>query len=125
MNLVILNRYQVTRTTPELAPLSPDFRATPTGGRLATTYDLVCNRPHTRRIFRGIKFRTCDPPAFQNRDLTTRPPWPSERPERADILTSLANSFSLCKAKINLKACLFYFEREKKYDDTLRDFKRQ
>ncbi|GBM10158.1 hypothetical protein AVEN_258760-1 [Araneus ventricosus] len=52
----------MTRTTPELAPPSPNFRATPTGGRLATTYDLACNRPHTRRIFSGIGFRTCDPP---------------------------------------------------------------
>ncbi|GBN74549.1 hypothetical protein AVEN_153219-1 [Araneus ventricosus] len=33
-------------TTPELALPSPSFRATPTGGRLATTYDLTCNRPH-------------------------------------------------------------------------------
>ncbi|GBM72558.1 Oxidation resistance protein 1, partial [Araneus ventricosus] len=54
----------MTRTTPELAPPSPNFRATPTGGRLATTYDLACNRPHTRRIFSGIGFRTCDPPIF-------------------------------------------------------------
>ncbi|GBM17210.1 hypothetical protein AVEN_6702-1 [Araneus ventricosus] len=55
----------MTRTTPELAPPSPNFRATPTGGRLATTYDLACNRPHTRRIFSGIGFRTCDPPAHE------------------------------------------------------------
>ncbi|GBN09901.1 hypothetical protein AVEN_184697-1 [Araneus ventricosus] len=47
------------RTTPELATPSPNFRATPAGGRLATTYDLGCNRPHTRRIFGGIGFRTC------------------------------------------------------------------
>ncbi|GBN16483.1 hypothetical protein AVEN_12156-1 [Araneus ventricosus] len=58
----------MTRTTPELAPPSPNFRATPTGGRVATTYDLACNRPHTRRIFSGIGFRT------RSRDLTTRPP---------------------------------------------------
>ncbi|GBM34710.1 hypothetical protein AVEN_191857-1 [Araneus ventricosus] len=45
----------MTRTTPELAPPSPNFRATPAGGRLATTYDLACNRPHTRRIFSGIR----------------------------------------------------------------------
>ncbi|GBN64814.1 hypothetical protein AVEN_254533-1 [Araneus ventricosus] len=57
---VILNRGQMTRTTPELA--LPNFLATPTGGRLATTYDLACNRPHTRRIFSGIGFRTCGPP---------------------------------------------------------------
>ncbi|GBN60308.1 hypothetical protein AVEN_139406-1, partial [Araneus ventricosus] len=52
----------MTRTAPELAPPSPNFRATPRGGRLATAYDLACNRPHTRRIFSGIGFRTCDPP---------------------------------------------------------------
>ncbi|GBM39715.1 hypothetical protein AVEN_47520-1 [Araneus ventricosus] len=48
----------MTRTTPELAPPSPNFHATPTGGRLTTTYDLACNRPHTRRIFSGIGSRT-------------------------------------------------------------------
>ncbi|GBM35316.1 hypothetical protein AVEN_195823-1 [Araneus ventricosus] len=57
----------MTRTTPELAPPSPNFRATPTGGRLATTYDSACNRPHTRRIFSGIGFRTCDPPVPRSR----------------------------------------------------------
>ncbi|GBO37707.1 hypothetical protein AVEN_146541-1 [Araneus ventricosus] len=53
----------MTRTTPELAPPSPNFHATPTGGRLTTTYDLTCNRPHTRRIFSGIGSRTWNPPA--------------------------------------------------------------
>ncbi|GBN71404.1 hypothetical protein AVEN_90135-1 [Araneus ventricosus] len=62
-DLVILNHGQMTRTTPELAPFSPNFHATPTGGRLATTYDLTCNRPHTRRIFSGIGSRTWNPPA--------------------------------------------------------------
>ncbi|GBN25609.1 hypothetical protein AVEN_143805-1 [Araneus ventricosus] len=38
----------MTRTTPELAPPSPNFHATPTGGRLTTTYDLTCNRPLRR-----------------------------------------------------------------------------
>ncbi|GBM61669.1 hypothetical protein AVEN_133455-1 [Araneus ventricosus] len=42
---------------------SPSFHATPTGGRLTTTYELACNRPHTRRIFSGIGFRTWNPPA--------------------------------------------------------------
>ncbi|GBM52620.1 hypothetical protein AVEN_16734-1 [Araneus ventricosus] len=32
------------------------FYATPTGGRLATSYDLACNKPHTRRIFSGVGF---------------------------------------------------------------------
>ncbi|GBO30893.1 hypothetical protein AVEN_259626-1 [Araneus ventricosus] len=52
----------MTRTTPVLATPSPSFRATPKGGRLTTTYDLAHNRPHTRRIFNGIGFRTCEPP---------------------------------------------------------------
>ncbi|GBM82761.1 hypothetical protein AVEN_272318-1 [Araneus ventricosus] len=42
---------------------SPNFHATPTRRRLATTYDLTCNRPHTRQIFSGIGFRTWNPPA--------------------------------------------------------------
>ncbi|GBM55449.1 hypothetical protein AVEN_187555-1 [Araneus ventricosus] len=63
----------MTRTTPELAPSSPNFRATSTGGRLATMYYLACNKPHTRRIFSEIGFQTCDPRS-RGRDLTTRPP---------------------------------------------------
>ncbi|GBN80921.1 hypothetical protein AVEN_213904-1, partial [Araneus ventricosus] len=57
-DLVILNHGQMTRTTPELVPPSSSFHATPTGGRLATTHDLMRNRPHTRRIFSGIGLRT-------------------------------------------------------------------
>ncbi|GBO15086.1 hypothetical protein AVEN_237407-1 [Araneus ventricosus] len=34
-DLVILNCGQMTRTTPDLAPPSPNFRTTPAGGRLA------------------------------------------------------------------------------------------
>ncbi|GBN75951.1 hypothetical protein AVEN_106554-1 [Araneus ventricosus] len=33
------------RATPELAPPSPSFHATPTGGRLATAYDVACSGP--------------------------------------------------------------------------------
>ncbi|GBN00879.1 hypothetical protein AVEN_21228-1 [Araneus ventricosus] len=75
----------MTKTTPELAPLLQSstlpaftpflgrpgqcgyFYATLTGGRLATTYDLACNRPHTRRILSGIGFRTWNPPAPKSR----------------------------------------------------------
>ncbi|GBN37669.1 hypothetical protein AVEN_77481-1 [Araneus ventricosus] len=78
----------MTRTTPELAPplqsSAPHQRVSPlvlsrpytllgrpasvgifapTGGRLATTCDLACSRPHTQRIFSGIGFGTWDPPA--------------------------------------------------------------
>ncbi|GBM43695.1 hypothetical protein AVEN_26562-1 [Araneus ventricosus] len=41
---------------------SPKFHATLTGGRLATTHDLACNGPHTRRIFCGRGFRAWSSP---------------------------------------------------------------
>ncbi|GBM80018.1 hypothetical protein AVEN_203781-1 [Araneus ventricosus] len=47
------------------------------GERLATTYDLMCNRPHTRRIFSGIGFRTWNL-RLQSRDVTIRPPRPHD-----------------------------------------------
>ncbi|GBM24503.1 hypothetical protein AVEN_166145-1 [Araneus ventricosus] len=47
----MLNRGRLSWHTPHAAPA---------GGRLANTYDLACNRPHTRRIFGGIEFRACD-----------------------------------------------------------------
>ncbi|GBM04204.1 hypothetical protein AVEN_41024-1 [Araneus ventricosus] len=56
----------MTRTTSELAP-PPQTSAL--HQRLATTYDLACNRPHTRRIFSGIGFRACDPPVPRSRTL--------------------------------------------------------
>ncbi|GBN15391.1 hypothetical protein AVEN_233920-1 [Araneus ventricosus] len=52
--------------------LSPNFRATPTGGRLASTCDLACNRSHARRIFSGIWFRTSDPPVPRSRPCHAR-----------------------------------------------------
>ncbi|GBM47251.1 hypothetical protein AVEN_136845-1 [Araneus ventricosus] len=57
----------MTGATPEQASPSPNFRISPTGGRLATTYDLKCNRPNTRRVFREIGFRTWRPPAPKSR----------------------------------------------------------
>ncbi|GBN57661.1 hypothetical protein AVEN_23965-1 [Araneus ventricosus] len=83
----------MTRTTPELAPPSPNFRATPTGGRLATTYDLVCNRPYATGnrpyppcmpvgIHGGSSVESGFEPATlrsRGRDLTTRPPRPQFR----------------------------------------------
>ncbi|GBN27692.1 hypothetical protein AVEN_144793-1, partial [Araneus ventricosus] len=59
----------MTRTTPELAPPSPNFHATPAGARL------TCNRPHPRRIFSGIGFRTWNPPATKPRPYPPRPHW--------------------------------------------------
>ncbi|GFS59136.1 hypothetical protein TNCV_70131 [Trichonephila clavipes] len=37
-DFVILNHGQVTRTTPELAPRSPNYHTTPTGGRVSLPY---------------------------------------------------------------------------------------
>ncbi|GBM62908.1 hypothetical protein AVEN_11364-1 [Araneus ventricosus] len=53
------------------------FYATPSGGRLNSTYDLTCNRPHTRRIFSGIGFRTLHLPSPKPRPQTIRPLLPS------------------------------------------------
>ncbi|GBN23995.1 hypothetical protein AVEN_204553-1 [Araneus ventricosus] len=75
----------MTRTTPDLAPPSPNFRATPThsgpvsktkldhcatGGRLATTYDLACGGSSVESGFEPATLRS------RGRDLTTRPPRP-------------------------------------------------
>ncbi|GBN48176.1 hypothetical protein AVEN_209551-1 [Araneus ventricosus] len=68
-DLVILSRDQMTRATPGLASPSPSFHATPTGGRLATTYDLAYDRPGEA----GFEPGTLWP---QSRDLTTKPPRP-------------------------------------------------
>ncbi|GBM98913.1 hypothetical protein AVEN_58185-1 [Araneus ventricosus] len=38
-----------------------------TGGRLAPRCDLTCNRPHTRRIFGGIEFRSWNTPTTKPR----------------------------------------------------------
>ncbi|GBM78389.1 hypothetical protein AVEN_86067-1 [Araneus ventricosus] len=65
----------MTRTTPDLPLLSPNFRATPKGGRLVTTYELICNRPHTLRNFSGIGFQTWTL-RLQSQDLPTRPTVP-------------------------------------------------
>ncbi|GBN83845.1 hypothetical protein AVEN_235116-1 [Araneus ventricosus] len=54
--LVILNRGQMTRMTPELAA-PPNFRTTPMRGRLTPTYDLICNKPNKRRIIDEIGIR--------------------------------------------------------------------
>ncbi|GBM68153.1 hypothetical protein AVEN_16436-1 [Araneus ventricosus] len=69
---VILNFCQMTM--PELA--LPLHTSEPHQREVVwpPTYDLTYNRPNTRRIFRGIRFRTLWP---QCRDLTTRPSPPS------------------------------------------------
>ncbi|GBM46669.1 hypothetical protein AVEN_261049-1 [Araneus ventricosus] len=70
--LAILNSSQMTRTTPELAPPLQTSAPHQLKNVWPLTYDLACNSPNTRRIFRGIGFRTWP----QNRDLTTRLPRP-------------------------------------------------
>ncbi|GBM51441.1 hypothetical protein AVEN_147124-1 [Araneus ventricosus] len=61
-DLLSLNRSQMMRMTPQLTLPSPNFRTTPTGGRVATPkYDFTCNNPNTRRIFSGIGFEDLEP----------------------------------------------------------------
>ncbi|GBO22795.1 hypothetical protein AVEN_157228-1 [Araneus ventricosus] len=56
-DIVILNRGQTTRSTPEMAsPLQPS--APHQEDVSPPTYDLGCNRSTTRWIFSGIGFRT-------------------------------------------------------------------
>ncbi|GBN74556.1 hypothetical protein AVEN_217522-1 [Araneus ventricosus] len=63
-------------TTYEVAP--PLQATTPAGGRLATTDDFACNKPHTQWIFSGIGFRTGSPEiswiraSFQNCENAVR-----------------------------------------------------
>ncbi|GFX39131.1 uncharacterized protein TNCV_359451 [Trichonephila clavipes] len=49
---VILNHGQVTWTTPELAPPSPNYHTTPTGGRFSSR-QINVHRCPTRRVFSG------------------------------------------------------------------------
>ncbi|GBN55386.1 hypothetical protein AVEN_45462-1 [Araneus ventricosus] len=58
---VMLNRNQMTRTTPEPATHSPSFRTTPAVDIWPPTYDLACNM--STYVFSGIGFRTWNPPA--------------------------------------------------------------
>ncbi|GBN00880.1 hypothetical protein AVEN_57888-1, partial [Araneus ventricosus] len=61
LEVSISRQEYVTVLYSDLAAPSPSFHATPTGGRLATAYDLACSRPHTRRIFGGVGSRTWSP----------------------------------------------------------------
>ncbi|GBM36189.1 hypothetical protein AVEN_97560-1 [Araneus ventricosus] len=89
------------RTTPELATPSPNFHATPTGGRLATTYVLTCNWLHTRRIFSGIG----------SRDLTTRPPLPIH------VLRSIRESLAITFGSNDANELLDSHNKELTFDD--------
>ncbi|GFU06160.1 hypothetical protein TNCV_4764831 [Trichonephila clavipes] len=62
MDLVILNRGQVTRTTPLLASPSPTYHTTSTGGRLRSRQILDASLPYTA-VFSDTKLQlmTCRP----------------------------------------------------------------
>ncbi|GBL78861.1 hypothetical protein AVEN_48849-1 [Araneus ventricosus] len=66
-DLVILNRGQMTRTTPELAPPLQTSAPHQWEDVWLPTYDLACNTPNTRPIFSGIGFQTWNPPALRSR----------------------------------------------------------
>ncbi|GBN69592.1 hypothetical protein AVEN_66075-1 [Araneus ventricosus] len=61
MDLVIFNHGQMTRMTPDVA--SPSKLPSHTIRRTfhPPMYALTCNRLNTRRVFRGIGFRTWKP----------------------------------------------------------------
>ncbi|GBL85637.1 hypothetical protein AVEN_193104-1 [Araneus ventricosus] len=72
MGLVMLNRGQMMRTTPQLAPLSKlprgvDVVHHTSENTYPPTSDLTCNRPNTRRIFSEIRF---EPGTHRPRSLT-------------------------------------------------------
>ncbi|GBN35561.1 hypothetical protein AVEN_157061-1 [Araneus ventricosus] len=67
-DLVILNRGQITRTTPELASRLQTSAPHQRKDAWSLTYDLMCKRPHTRRISSEIGFRTWNPHP-RSRDL--------------------------------------------------------
>ncbi|GBM62644.1 hypothetical protein AVEN_103633-1 [Araneus ventricosus] len=75
MDLVILNRGHMTRTTPELAPPSAYPRTTPTGLRLSHVRFKVHQahkhgRPSVEPDFEHGALQ------FRSRDLTIKPPRP-------------------------------------------------
>ncbi|GBN31121.1 hypothetical protein AVEN_10492-1 [Araneus ventricosus] len=65
----------MTGTTPELAPPLQTSALPQREDVWTPAYDLTCNRPNTRRIFRRIGSGTWTLRP-QNRDLTTRSPRP-------------------------------------------------
>ncbi|GBN25944.1 hypothetical protein AVEN_273345-1 [Araneus ventricosus] len=71
-DLVILNLGQVTRTSFELAPPSPNFLTTPAGGRLAHARFEVyqAHKDGASSVELGLKSGTI---RFPSRYLTTRP----------------------------------------------------
>ncbi|GBM92229.1 hypothetical protein AVEN_160501-1, partial [Araneus ventricosus] len=73
VDLVTLNHSEMTRTTPELASLSPSFRTTPAVGRLVSYVLFKVQQVHIRggssveSGFEPVTFR------YRSRDLTTSP----------------------------------------------------
>ncbi|GFX40504.1 uncharacterized protein TNCV_2372881 [Trichonephila clavipes] len=63
MDHVILNHGQVTWTTPELAPPSPNYHTTPTREDVSALDRFNVHRCPTRRVFSGtgIELMTCLP----------------------------------------------------------------
>ncbi|GFY04613.1 hypothetical protein TNCV_4416961 [Trichonephila clavipes] len=57
-DLVILNHGQITRTTPELAPPSPNFHTTPTLGRLSSTDLTYIDHHHSTHTARLQQYQT-------------------------------------------------------------------
>ncbi|GBM81937.1 hypothetical protein AVEN_114112-1 [Araneus ventricosus] len=77
MDLVILNRDQMARMTPELAPPSPNFHTMPQGGRLTHDFKINVHQAHTHAgpsVESDFELGVLQQ---QSRDLTTRPPWPN------------------------------------------------
>ncbi|GBL80391.1 hypothetical protein AVEN_92295-1 [Araneus ventricosus] len=60
-DLIILNRGQITRATPEPAPHLQNYAPHQREDVCPSTYDLACKSPNTRRTFSGIGFRTWNP----------------------------------------------------------------
>ncbi|GBM22442.1 hypothetical protein AVEN_221507-1 [Araneus ventricosus] len=91
MDLIIWNRGQITKTTPEPAPPSSDFRTTPAGGRL--TRDVRLNVDHAH-IHSGFSIEPSFEPGIlrpRNRNFIIRPPWSWKYCEKAEFLIEERN----------------------------------
>ncbi|GBN80249.1 hypothetical protein AVEN_43495-1 [Araneus ventricosus] len=75
MDLVTLNRGQMTTTKPEQQLSSPSFNTTPRGGCLTPC---VCGGQNTPRFCSGIRFQVWKTSRSKSWHLTTRPPKPAE-----------------------------------------------
>ncbi|GBL96977.1 hypothetical protein AVEN_182551-1 [Araneus ventricosus] len=90
MDPIILNFGQVSSSSPELAPSSPNFRITPVGKPL--THEIRFNS-HQAHIHGGSSVESGFEPVTlrpQSRDLTARPRWPLEFTEKNTLDTAYA-----------------------------------